>query len=161
MVHFIIVCEYNTHMLKISRLTDYATAVVLFLQKDDSLLSSELIAHGVGLEIPTVSKVLKLLTKAGILNSIRGANGGYRMAKDIADVSLYDVIEAIEGDTAITECSMTESLCSQEQDCDTRTGWQQVNDDIKNILSKMTIKRMAELNGASEPDIKVMVRDYV
>lgn len=148
-------------MLKISRLTDYATAVVLFLQKDKQMLSSEHIALGVGLEIPTVSKVLKLLTKAGILKSIRGANGGYKLAKDIAEVTLYDVIVAIEGDTAITECTKTESLCSQEKDCDTRTGWQQVNDDIKNILLKMTIKRMAELNGASEPDIKVMVRDYV
>jgi len=148
-------------MLKISRLTDYATAVVLFLQEDKKMHSSEQIALGVGLETPTVSKVLKLLTKAGILNSIRGANGGYKLAKHIADVTLYDVIAAIEGDTAITECTKTESLCTQEKDCDTRTGWQQVNDDIKDILLKMTIKRMAELNGASEPDIKVMVRDYV
>jgi len=148
-------------MLKISRLTDYATAVVLFLQRDNVLQSSETIAQGVGLEIPTVSKVLKLLTKAQILNSIRGASGGYKLAKNIADVSLYDVIVAIEGDTAITECTKTDSLCSQEDGCDTRSGWQQVNDDIRNILLKMTIERMAELNGASRPDIKVMVRDYV
>ncbi len=151
-------------MLKISRLTDYATAVVLFLQKDNSLLSSETIALGVGLETPTVSKVLKLLTKAQILTSIRGANGGYKLAKNIANVSLYEVIAAIEGDTAITECTKlnkSDSLCSQEQSCDTRSGWQQVNDDIKNILLNMTIKRMAELNGAHEPNIKIMVRDYV
>lgn len=150
-------------MLKISRLTDYATAVVLFLQKDNSLQSSELIAQGVGLEIPTVSKVLKLLTKAQISASIRGANGGYKLAKDIADVSLYDVIAAIEGDTAITECTKTDSLCAQEQGCDSRSGWQQVNDDIKNILLNMTIKRMAELNGATptQPNIKIMVKDYV
>jgi len=148
-------------MLKISRLTDYATAVVLFLQRDKGLQSSEIIAQGVGLEIPTVSKVLKLLTKAQILNSIRGTNGGYQMAKDVAEVSLYDVIAAIEGDTAITECSKTDSLCSQQQGCDTQSGWQQVNDDIKNILVKMTIKRMAELNGAAKPNITMMVKDYV
>ena len=148
-------------MLKISRLTDYATAVVLFLQKDNTLQSSEFIAQGVGLEIPTVSKVLKLLTKAKILASIRGANGGYKLAKDIADVSLYAVISAIEGDTAITDCLKTDSLCTQEQDCDSRSGWQQVNNDIKNILLKMTIKRMAELNGASRQGVKIMVRDYV
>ena len=148
-------------MLKISRLTDYATAVVLFLQRDNILQSSEIIAQGVGLEIPTVSKVLKLLTKARILNSIRGANGGYQLAKDEADVSLYDVIAAIEGDTAITECTKTDSLCAQEQGCDTRSGWQQVNDDIKNILLNMTIKRMAELNGATKPNITMMVKDYV
>ena len=142
-------------------MTDYATAVVLFMQNDNKMLSSEQIAQAVGLENPTVSKVLKMLTKAGILNSLRGANGGYHLAKDIVDVSLYDVIAAIEGDTAITECTKTESLCSQEQDCDTRSGWQQVNDDIKNILVKMTLKRMAELNGVNKPDIKIMVKDYV
>lgn len=148
-------------MLKVSKLTDYATAVVLFLQKDKKMHSSEYIATGVNLEPPTVSKVLKMLTKAGILKSIRGANGGYEIAKNSDEVTLYDVIAAIEGDTAITECNKIQSVCSQEKECDTRTGWQQVNDDIKNILSKMTIKRMAELNSASEPDIKIMVRDYV
>jgi len=148
-------------MLKISKLTDYATAIVLFLQKDNSLHSSEYIAQRVGLEIPTVSKVLKLLTKAQILSSIRGANGGYKLAKDIAEVSLYDVIAAIEGDTAITECTKIDSLCAQEKGCDTRSGWEKVNNDIKNILLNMTIKRMAELNGVSQPDIKIMVRDYV
>lgn len=147
-------------MLKISRLTDYATAVVLFLQKDNQLQSSELIAQAVGLEIPTVSKVLKLLTKAQILSSIRGANGGYQLAKNNANVSLYDVITAIEGNTAITECTNADSLCSQEQNCNTRSGWQQVNDDIKNILLNMTIKRMAELNGASQPDFKLVIKNY-
>jgi len=153
--------EYNTTMLKVSRLTDYATAVVLFLQKDNSSQSSESIAFGVGLEVPTVSKVLKLLTKANILSSIRGVNGGYQLAKDIAEISLYDVIAAIEGDTAITECTKTDSLCAQEDGCDTRSGWQQVNNDIKNILVNMTIQRMAELNGVSKPNITMMVRDYV
>lgn len=148
-------------MLKISRLTDYATAVVLFLQQDHAMHSSEQIATAVGLEVPTVSKVLKLLTKAEILCSIRGANGGYKMLKDVAKVTLYDVIMAIEGDAAITECSKTQSLCSQESDCSTRTGWQQVNQDIKNILLKMTIKRMAELNGLSQPELKIKVKDYV
>ncbi len=148
-------------MLKISRLTDYATAVILFMQKDDKLYSSEIIAKGVGLEIPTVSKVLKLLTKAKILVSTRGANGGYQLAKVSDDITLFDVIQAIEGNTAITECTKTDSLCAQEQGCDSRTGWQKVNQQIENILVQMTIAKMAELNGASKPDIKLMVKDYV
>ncbi|HHL31721.1 MAG TPA: SUF system Fe-S cluster assembly regulator [Oceanospirillales bacterium] len=147
-------------MLKISRLTDYATAVILFLQNDNKLYSSEMIASAVGLEIPTVSKVLKLLTKSKILSSIRGASGGYQLAKEAGKISLYDVIQAIEGQTAITECTKTDSLCAQEQGCDSRTGWQKVNQQIENILVKMTIARMAELNGVSTPDIKVMVKNY-
>ncbi len=146
-------------MLKISRLTDYATAVVLYLQDNNKLHSADYIAQGVSLETPTVSKVLKLLTKAQILTSIRGSNGGYKLAKLVKEISLYDVITAIEGNAAITECTKTDSYCSQEQGCDTRTGWQKVNDDIKDILLKMTIERMAELNGASKPDISLIIRD--
>ena len=145
-------------MLKISRLTDYATAVILFMQNDDKLYASEVIANGVGLEIPTVSKVLKLLTKAQILVSTRGATGGYQLAKASDDISLYDVIMAIEGNTAITECTKTDSLCAQEQGCDSRTGWQNVNQQIEQILVKMTIARMAELNGTSKPDIKLVIK---
>lgn len=151
-------------MLKISRLTDYATATVLHLQNADGLHSTDSIANAIGVELPTASKVLKLLTKAKILSSIRGANGGYQLAKEIDELSLFDVITAIEGDTAITECTKpnkSDSICSQEQACDTRSGWQQVNDEIRNILLNMTIKRMAELNGVAKPKIKVMIKDYV
>jgi FeS assembly SUF system regulator len=146
-------------MLKISRLTDYATGIVLYLQNNNELHSTDAIAKAVNLETPTVSKVLKLLTKANILNSIRGANGGYKLVKGEAKISLYDVINAIEGNSAITDCSNTDSFCSHEQGCDTRSGWQKVNDDIKDILLKMTIERMAELNGASKPDISLIIRD--
>jgi len=148
-------------MLKISRLTDYATATVLYIQTVDGLCSTDMVASAVGVELPTASKVLKLLTKAELLSSIRGVNGGYQLAKNAKDVSLYDVIAAIEGDTAITECTKSDSFCSQEEGCDTRSGWQQVNDEIKSILLKMTIKRMAQLNGSNEPDIKIRVKDYV
>jgi FeS assembly SUF system regulator len=146
-------------MLKISRLTDYATAIVLYLEKHNQLHSTDSLAKAVNLEIPTVSKILKLLTKATILTSIRGANGGYQLAKEVSDISLYDVIIAIEGSAGITECTSSESICIQEQGCDTRSGWQKVNDDIKNILLKMTIERMAELNGASKPIISLLIKE--
>jgi len=145
-------------MLKISRLTDYATAVILFMQNEQKLYASEVIAKGVGLEIPTASKVLKLLTRAKILISTRGANGGYELAKKTTTINLYDVIVAIEGQTAITECTKTDSLCAQEQGCDSRTGWQKVNLQIKQILTEMTIKKMADLNGSSATTIKLSIQ---
>lgn len=145
-------------MLKISRLTDYATAVIIFLQNDSNLYSTEMIAKGVNLEMPTVSKVLKLLTKAKILSSTRGVNGGYQLAQKATDISLFNVITAIEGNTAITECTKTDSLCQQENQCDSRTGWQKVNQQIEHILVQMTIARMAELNGTAKPDIRVVIK---
>ena len=148
-------------MLKISRLTDYASSVVLYLQNCESLQSTEAIASAVSVEMPTASKILKLLVKAKILTSVRGANGGYRMNKVVHEVTLYDVIVAIEGAAAITECSKSDSHCAQQTACDTRSGWQQVNNEIINILSAMTIERMAELNGTSKADVPIMVKDYV
>lgn len=147
-------------MLKISRLTDYATSVVLHLNGIDGLQSTDAIAKAINVEMPTASKILKLLVKAHILASVRGANGGYKMANSSEHVSLYDVIIAIEGSTAITECSKTDSICAQQQACDTRFGWQIVNDEIKQVLSNMTIKRMAELNGTSKVDLPIMIKDY-
>jgi len=145
-------------MLKISRLTDYATAIILSMQNEQELYSTEIVAKQVKLETPTVSKVLKLLTKAEILSSIRGAGGGYRLAKKTSDINLLDVIFAIEGKTAITECTQTDNLCAQQDVCDSRTGWQKINQQIENILVKMSIKHMAELNSATQPDIKLMIQ---
>ena len=146
-------------MLKVSRLTDYATAILVHLQKQQKTQSAEEVSKALFFETPTTSKVLKLLTKAGILSSIRGAAGGYLIANREQSVTLLDVISAIEGPTALTECSKTESHCGQESDCDTRKGWQQVNQEIRDILLKMTIQRMAELNGVSKPDIQIVIRD--
>ncbi len=147
-------------MLKISRLTDYATSVVLYLQGIEGLQSTDAIAKAINVEMPTASKILKLLVKAKILTSVRGAYGGYKMASTSELITLYDVIIAIEGSTAITECSKSDSICAQQQACDTKSGWQIVNDEIKQVLSRMTIKRMAELSGTSKVDVPIMVKDY-
>jgi FeS assembly SUF system regulator len=147
-------------MFKISRLTDYATSVVMYLQSCDQLCSTDSIAKAVNIELPTASKVLKLLVKANILASVRGANGGYRMADDSETVSLYDVIFAMEGSAAITNCLLQGSICSHESNCDAQMGWQQVNDEIKNILLKMTIKRMGQLNGVAKPDFKLVIKNH-
>lgn len=145
-------------MLKISKLTDYATAILLYMSKDAELKTTDSIALSVGLELPTTSKVLKLLTKADLLSSTRGVNGGYSLGKKIENISLFDVIQAIEGKTAITDCSHTDNICNQVSGCNSKSGWQKVNAQIQNILSTMTIARMIELNGIAKPDIKLNIK---
>lgn len=147
-------------MFKVSRLTDYATSVVLHLQCSDQLCSTDRIAKAINVGLPTASKVLKMLVKADILTSVRGAHGGYRMLARGDEVSLYDVIFAMEGNSAITDCLLQGSICSQESSCEAQHGWQQVNKEIRNILLNMTIKRMAELNSSAKSDFKLVIKNH-
>ena len=111
-------------MLRISKLTDYAILVMVELSEArGDVLSAHALAERSRLELPTVSKVLKLLLRAGLVQSYRGANGGYSMDKDAASVSVAEIISAIEGPIAMTECSIEVGLCSQEDNCNLRGNW--------------------------------------
>ena len=113
-------------MLRISKLTDYSIVVMVELnQNHGKVVSAHALASHTGLELPTVSKVLKLLTRAGLVQSFRGASGGYLMDRAARKVSVGEIIAAIEGPIAMTECSVEEvGLCSQEQVCSLRSNWQ-------------------------------------
>ena len=69
---------YMDHMLRISKLTDYAILAMVELTRDGEMLSAHALAERIGVEVPTASKVLKLLAGYGLLDSFRGASGGYR-----------------------------------------------------------------------------------
>jgi FeS assembly SUF system regulator len=101
-------------MLRISKLTDYAILLMVELTRDSEMLSAHALAERIHVEIPTASKVLKLLAGDGLLESYRGASGGYRVSRQAGDISVAEVIAAIEGPIAMTECSVEEGLCSQE-----------------------------------------------
>src|SRR5690554_7453759 len=94
-------------MLRVTRLTDYATVVLTVLAaRPDEVLSAAELAERAGLEAPTVSKVLKPLAQAGLVEGFRGAHGGYRLTRPAAEISLVEIVEAMEGPLAMTECSL-------------------------------------------------------
>ena len=96
-------------MLRISKMTDYAIMVMVELHASHGeVLSAHALAERSRLELPTVSKVLKLLVKTNLVDSYRGANGGYSLERKAEDISVADIIAAIEGPIAMTECSVEE-----------------------------------------------------
>jgi len=96
-------------MLRISKMTDYAIMVMVeLLASQGEVLSAHALAERSRLELPTVSKVLKLLVKTGLVESYRGANGGYSLERNAQDISVAEIITAIEGPIAMTECSTEE-----------------------------------------------------
>ena len=130
-------------MLRISKLTDYAILLMAELTRDGEMLSAHALAERIHVETPTASKVLKLLAGSGLLDSYRGASGGYRVA---------EIIAAIEGPIAMTECSVEAGLCSQEDSCDLRSNWQRISLAVAQALRDVSLAEMsAPLERKSNP----------
>lgn len=134
-------------MLRISKLTDYGTVVLAHLATDyGSVVSAADVASATGLGLPTVSKLLKVLARAGLVTSTRGTYGGYRLARAPHTISAADVIDALEGPVSITECSSSLSQCAHEGVCSVGGTWQRINVAIRNALDEVTLVDLVHTN---------------
>lgn len=134
-------------MLRISRLTDYGTLVLAQLSREgDCPTSAAEVASATGIGLPTVSKLLKLLAKADLVRSTRGARGGYRLARPASRISAAEVIDALEGPVSITECSAHGSHCDLEAVCNVGSAWQRINLAIRRALSDVTLNDLQRAN---------------
>ena len=107
-------------MLRVSKLADYGTIIMVYLASTQFPCSAREIARNTHLSLPTVSKLLKRLTKVGLLFSVRGANGGYELGKSAQDISLAEVIYAIDVPKGLTECSHSECFLQKVCKIDTK-----------------------------------------
>ena len=127
-------------MLRISKLTDYAAILLAELaRRPESCVSASLLAEATGLELPTVSKVLKTLAKGDVVDSLRGVNGGYRLARLPQDISVAAIVRAMEGPIALTECALEPGLCSFEAHCHLRGHWQQIGAAVEGALDRLSL----------------------
>ncbi|MCU0944684.1 MAG: SUF system Fe-S cluster assembly regulator [Rubritepida sp.] len=135
-------------MLRLSRLTDYGVVVLARMGEAAGMLQSAPgLATRTGLPEPTVAKVLKILSQAGLVEGLRGARGGYRLARPLAAIPLADVIVAFEGPIALTACVDGHTgACESEHLCPVRGRWDPVNQAIRGALEAITV---AELAGAA------------
>ncbi len=131
-------------MLRVSKLTDYATVVMTVLAEAQghAVMSAQELAERAHLEVPTVSKLLKQLAQAQLVESFRGVNGGYRLARARERISLADIVIAMEGPFGMTECSAHAGLCGHEPHCGVRGNWRRVSEVIENSLRQMTLADM-------------------
>ena len=140
-------------MLRVTKLTDYATVVMTVLAaRPGEVLSAPELAEQAGLEAPTVAKVLKPLAAAGLVAGFRGANGGYRLARTAADINLVEIVEAMEGPLAMTECSVPDGQCGIEASCGVRANWRRINDVVADALRGVSLAQM--LGPAPRPSRK-------
>jgi FeS assembly SUF system regulator len=139
-------------MLKISKLADYAIIVVSFMaHKSQQILNAKQIAGDIHISLPTVSKVLKLLGAAQIVTSHRGTGGGYQLAHPANQITIAQIVAAIEGTLAMTECCSSETLCALDAFCSIKENWKTINKIILNALGSLTLADMMTPLTAANP----------
>lgn len=133
-------------MIKLSRMADYAVVLMthLALTLEDGLQSAHDISSAVNLSEATVGKLLKQLQHAGLLQSERGLKGGYKLARQIENITIADIVTAVDGPIAITECTQESDLsdCNLEALCPTRVGWHRINDAVKQAFESVTLQEI-------------------
>lgn len=131
-------------MIKLSKLTDYAIVVLADMAKEPGRQRTAAdLALSTTLPEPTVAKVLKLLAKGGVIVSIRGVNGGYRLEKTPIDLTMAAVISAIDGPISLTACADgRENCCAYEQNCAVKKKWHPVNAAMRAALENVTLAEM-------------------
>jgi FeS assembly SUF system regulator len=139
-------------MLRLSKLTDYAVVVLIRLADGDRaccragfaepVQTSPGIALATGVPEPTVAKVLKSLASANLVLSLRGARGGYRLARPLSAVSVADVIAAVDGPIALTACVDGAGGCDVQGLCAVKGRWDLVNDAIRGALESISLEDM-------------------
>ena len=131
-------------MLKLNRLTDYAVVVLGQLARNSGKVETATeIAILTGIPLPTVSKILKILSSACIVVSHRGAGGGYSLERRADDIRVAEIIEAFEGPIALTACvDSAVDNCSIEALCPMKGNWNTVNEAIRTTLFSLTLADM-------------------
>ncbi|MFC4351607.1 SUF system Fe-S cluster assembly regulator [Fodinicurvata halophila] len=131
-------------MFRLNRLTDYAVVVLAQMARNrDTVRTAPHIAEETGVPVPTVAKVLNALARDGLIVSQRGAAGGYRLGRSPEEITVAEIIEALEGPIALTACVDGQvGHCESESMCPMRGNWDQVNGAIRTALNGVRLSDM-------------------
>jgi Rrf2 family transcriptional regulator, cysteine metabolism repressor len=97
------------------------------------------VAGAQDLPLPYLEQVVALLRRAELLESVRGAHGGYMLARDPAEISAGDVFRAVEGSLMTLDCMRTDGSCEREPICATRNVWQIIVDRLEDTLDNTSL----------------------
>lgn len=131
-------------MLRISKLADYGTIIMVYLAKQkNQLCNARDIARETHLSMPTVSKLLKRLTTAGLLVSVRGAMGGYRLQRFAHEISVGEILYALDEPRGLTECREDPHSCVLHEVCHVQGNWRLISQVIESTLSRVSLDALA------------------
>lgn len=136
-------------MLRITKLTDYAIVVLAQLAEvrpgQEVVSTARVLAERTNLPGPTVSKILKELARSGLVTSQRGLTGGYRLARAASEINVAEIVRAVEGPIALTDCNRhePEPSCGYAGACPVEANWVRINEAIFQALKAITLADMA------------------
>src|SRR5499427_6079225 len=130
-------------MIILSKLADYGVIVATHLAAYPARqVTASAVAIETRLPQATVAKVLKALAHAGLVTAARGAGGGYRLARSATEISVAEVVAAIDGDIGLTQCSIHVDECARTSYCPTRPHWAAINRAVGEALSAISLDAM-------------------
>jgi FeS assembly SUF system regulator len=130
-------------MIRMSKLTDYAIVILAHLARDDRTLTAQALSSRSRVPLPTVSKLCKELSRAGLLQSHRGRHGGYSLTRSPEQISVAEVVEALEGPISLTECgSPSTEPCCIELSCIAKGSWDPVSRAVQTALRAMPLSEI-------------------
>lgn len=143
-------------MIRLSKMADYAIVVLTYMATDaiGTVATARDLANASGLPLPTVSKVVKMLGRAGLLHGHRGVRGGYSLARAASAISVIDIIAAVEGPVALTRCTQPAranrgNVCQLTPTCPARDAWGLINRTVVRALQDLTLLDMRHPNHVS------------
>jgi len=137
-------------MIRMSKLTDYAIVLLAHLARSERTLTAQELARLSRVPLPTVSKLCKELSRAGLVVSHRGRHGGYSLARPPETVSVAEIVEALEGPISLTECGTPSGdPCGIEPFCLAKASWDPVSRAIHGALQKLPLSAIGPLTLAA------------
>ena len=131
--------------MRLSNLADYAVVTMSAAARHcggERTSAAELAAE-TGLPAPTVQKLVSMLSKAGLLRSVRGAGGGLQLARPAAAITVADIVEAVEGPIALTQCVDGES-CAVDHSCAVKSHWPVINQALRGALAGIPLTQLVQ-----------------
>lgn len=132
-------------MLRLTKITDYGILLMTRMAStgQERFTAGEL-AEVTRIPSPTVSKIMQMLLHEGLLDSTRGAKGGYRLTRPATEINVRDIINVFEGSIALTECNLDDSSCDQHDVCSTSNNWKRINQAVGQALQDISLADMTE-----------------
>jgi FeS assembly SUF system regulator len=136
-------------MLRLTKKADYSLIALKHLaarrgEPGVNAVSAKEVADSYGIPLPLLSKILQKLTKAGLLVSEHGTNGGYRLSRDPRQISALEVIRVIDGPIILTECFTRHNHCDHSTRCSVREPLRRIHEGILRLLESVTIQDMLQ-----------------
>ncbi len=154
-------------MFRLSKITDYGIVLLAHMANCDNRegtssgpvrRTARELAEEVDLPLPVVSKILKSLARGAIVESHRGAKGGYSLPTHHRETTVAQMIGVLEGPVAMTECSASSGLCLLESSCSVRDPWQVINRVVHDALSQITLADLSRIDPATPRPLDRFIR---